>query len=80
MQQKSCEINHEKPVFGTRIGDKFEWITYKDFAQEVQLFRNVLIHHSIGKGDKVGLICNNRTEWAVAMYAVAGVGGQIVPL
>ena len=46
----------------------------------MEKFRNVLVHHKIGRGDKVALISNNRVEWAVAFYAVASVGGSIVPM
>jgi hypothetical protein len=63
--------------FGSRIGDEFKWISYKEFDLEVQKFRNVLTHLKIGRGDKVALISNNRVEWAVAFYAVNGVGGQV---
>jgi long-subunit acyl-CoA synthetase (AMP-forming) len=35
---------------------------------------------SVGRGDKVALISNNRVEWAVAFYAVAGLGGSVVPM
>lgn len=40
----------------------------------------MLAHHHVGRGDKVALISNNRVEWAVAFYAVASVGGSIVPM
>jgi long-chain acyl-CoA synthetase len=67
-------------AFGTRNGDKFDWTTYKELGVLVQKFRNVLTHHNVGRGDKVSIISNNRLEWAVAMYAVTGVGAQLVPM
>lgn len=70
----------DNKVFGTRNGDEFDWITYAEFGDMVQKFRNVLNHHKIERGDKVALISNNRVEWAVAMYAVTGVGAQLVPM
>ena len=80
MQQKACQLYANKPLFGTRVKNEYEWMKYSDFDSKVQLFRNVLSHHNIGKDDKVALISNNRVEWAVAMYAVAGMGGQLVPM
>lgn len=80
MQSRACEMYSSKPLFGTRIQNQYEWMTYFDFDKQVQLFRRVLKKHNIGKNDKVALISNNRVEWAVAMYAVAGVGGQLVPM
>jgi AMP-binding enzyme len=67
----------DNKCFGTRVGDTFEWISFKEFGRLVEKFRNVLVHHKIGKNDKVALISNNRVEWAVAFYAVNGVGGQV---
>ena len=80
MQEKSCEIFKDKPLFGTRNGPKFDWLTYGDFAKEVNKFRWVLAHHGIGKNDKVAIISNNRTEWAVVAYASASLGAQYVPM
>lgn len=80
MQEQSCKLYHDKPLFGTRVGNAFEWMTYEEFSREVQLFRNVLKKHNITKNSKVGIISNNRVEWAVAMYAVASIGGQLVPM
>jgi long-chain acyl-CoA synthetase len=76
----SAELFPDSNALGTRVGDSYEWITYTEFAREVQKLRNVLSHHQIEKGDKVALISNNRVEWAVTMYAVTGMGAQLVPM
>lgn len=76
----SAELFPDNHALGTRVGDKYEWMTYTEFAHEVQKLRNVLAHHKIEKGDKVALISNNRVEWAVTMYAVTGMGAQLVPM
>ena len=78
--ESSVELFGDRPCMGTRVGDKYEWITYSEFGRLVQKFRNVLAHHKIEKGDKVALICNNRVEWAVCMYAVTGIGANLVPM
>ena len=80
MQIKSSELYKDKPLFGTKNGDHFDWITFGEFGTQVQLFRNVLSHHKVGKNDKVAIISNNRVEWAVAMYAVSSLGAQLVPM
>jgi long-subunit acyl-CoA synthetase (AMP-forming) len=80
MQEKSCEMYKDKNLFGVKNGSTFDWITYKEFGKQVQCFRNVLKHHNIGKNDKVAIISNNRIEWAVTMYAAAGLGAQIVSM
>ena len=80
LQVRSCERYKDKKLFGVKDGPKFNWISFGEFGLLVQRFRNVLVHHKIGKNDKVGVISNNRVEWAVAMYAVASLGGQLVPM
>lgn len=70
----------DRDAFGTRVGDKYEWITYGEFGVMVDKFRRVLSQHKIERGDKVTLISNNRVEWAVAMYAVTGLGAALVPM
>ena len=77
LQEKATIKFGDNKCFGTRVDDKFEWISFNEFGRLVQKFRNVLAHHNIGKNDKVALISNNRVEWAVAFYAVNGVGGQV---
>ena len=80
LQQKATEAYTTNPMFGTKVGNAFEWITYSEFDLEVAKFRIVLKQHDIGIDDKVALISNNRTEWAIAKYATVGLGAQIVPM
>ncbi len=70
----------DRQCLGTRVGNKYEWITYAEFGAMVDKFRIVLHEHKIQRGDKVVIISNNRVEWAVAMYAVTGLGAQLVPM
>jgi len=57
---QTTKINGDNKVFGTRVGDKFDWISYNEFAREVQKFRNVLAAHDFGYDDKIAVIANNR--------------------
>lgn len=74
---KAYPNNH---LFGTRNGDRFDWITYAEFGKLVSETRKVLHHNGVGVNDKVALISNNRVEWATFMYATQSLGGQIVPM
>jgi long-chain acyl-CoA synthetase len=67
-------------VFGTKTGEQWRYITYADFGQMVDKMRGGLASLGIGPGDKVGIISNNRVEWAVIAYAVYGRGAVIVPM
>lgn len=53
MQIKSCEVNKDHKFLGTMIHNEFQYITYGDFAIEVDKFRQVLHCHGLRKDDKV---------------------------
>ncbi len=68
-------------LFGTKNQQKiYEWITYRDFGRRVDNLRGGLAQLGVTKGDAVGLIANNRVEWAVASFATYGLGGRFVPM
>lgn len=74
----------DRPLFGTKRGDgkesPFEWLTYKDFGKKVDQCRAALDELGISRGDSVGIISNNREEWAVCAYATYSLGGVFVPM
>lgn len=67
-------------LFGTKKGGEYQWITYAEFGELVDAFRGGLAKRGIGKGDVVGIISNNRVEWAVAAYASYGIGALFCPM
>ncbi|CAM9535211.1 unnamed protein product [Ectocarpus sp. 6 AP-2014] len=72
-----------RPLFGTQKGDKdspFEWLTYKEFGKQVDRCRAALAGLGITHGDTVGIISNNREEWAVCAYATYSLGAVFVPM
>ncbi|MDI9569513.1 MAG: long-chain fatty acid--CoA ligase [Pseudomonadota bacterium] len=58
----------------------YEWITYREFGKRVDDLRGGLAQLGVTKGDAVGIIANNRVEWAVASFATYGLGGRFVPM
>jgi long-chain acyl-CoA synthetase len=79
--EQSVSLYGDNKLFGTKneAGD-YEWVTYKDVARRVDNLRAGLAAQGIGKGDAVGLIANNRTEWAVAAFATFGLGARFIPM
>lgn len=73
-----------RPLFGTKPGGQgsapFEWMTYKDFGKRVDQCRAALDGLGIARGDKVGIVSNNRQEWAVCAYATYSLGAVFVPM
>ena len=67
-------------LFGTKTGDQWRYITYAEFGKLVDDMRGGLASLGVGRGDKVGIISNNRVEWAAVAYATYGLGAAIVPM
>ncbi|GAB4215866.1 MAG: AMP-dependent synthetase/ligase [Sandaracinaceae bacterium] len=69
-----------RPLFGTKRGGEWTWMTYGEFAVEVADVRAGLASLGIGAGDRVGIIANNRPEWAIGAYATYGLEAAYVPM
>lgn len=82
LQMKACAQYAEKPLFGTRNGDKFDWVTFAEFGSDVKDFRKILASppYSLKYGENLAIISNNRVEWAVCSYACASLGVPMVPM
>src|SRR5258708_14544972 len=69
-----------REVFGKKTGDAWVYTKYAQFKKLVDDMRGGLAQLDVGRGDKVGIIANNRIEWAVAAYATYGLGAAYVPM
>ncbi|MFZ5443092.1 MAG: AMP-dependent synthetase/ligase [Myxococcota bacterium] len=79
--QRAVERFPEREYLGTRIaGPRYEWITYRAFARRVDDARAGLAQLGVKPGSMVGVISNNRLEWAVAHFAALGLGACWVPM
>ena len=68
-------------LFGTKSpGGTYDWLTYREVGKRVDNLRGGLASIGIGKDDAVGLIANNRVEWAVAAFASYGLGARYIPM
>ena len=79
--ESSVAKHPDRPLFGTKNAQGvYEWATYGAIGRRVDDLRAGLAGLGIGRGDAVGIIANNRTEWAIAAYATYGLGGRFVPM
>ena len=71
----------ERPFLGTKnkLGE-YEWVTYREVGRRVDNLRAGLAGLGIQRGDAVGIISNNSTDWAVGHYATVGLGAFYVPM
>ncbi len=78
--QRSIESFKTHNLFGTKTDGRWVWTTYEEFGKRVDNFRGGLASLGIGPGDTVSVISGNRVEWAVAAYAVYGLGARYCPM
>ncbi len=70
-----------RPLFGVRREDgTFRWTSYGEMGKRIDDLRGGLSGLGIKKGDAVGVIANNRPEWAAAAFATYGLGARFVPM
>ena len=68
-------------LFGTKNpSGTYDWITYREVGKRVDNLRGGLASIGIGKDDAIGIIANNRVEWAVAAFAGYGLGARYIPM
>ena len=81
MFEKSVKRFGSNKLFGTKNeAGEYEWVTYQEVGRRVDDLRAGMAAEGIGKGDCVGLIANNRTEWAVIAFATFGLGARFIPM
>jgi long-chain acyl-CoA synthetase len=81
MFERSVAKHGANKLFGTKnAAGEYEWVTYGAVAKRVDDLRAGMAAEGIVKGDCVGLIANNRTEWAVVAFATFGLGARFIPM
>ena len=70
----------DNPLFGTRHTEGWRWLSYAEFGKQVDHSRAGLAGLGIEPGDRVTVISDNRSEWAVGAYATYGLGAAWVPM
>ncbi|SHO49650.1 AMP-dependent synthetase/ligase [Desulfopila aestuarii] len=81
MFEESLGRNAERPLFGNADNNgKYTWVTYREVGERVNDLRAGLAQLGVSAGDAVGIIANNRTEWAIAAFATFGLGGRFIPM
>lgn len=81
MAASSFTRNAHRPMFGTPDSEgNYTWATYQDVQNRVDALRAGLALLGVSLNDSVGIIANNRVEWAVAAFATFGLGGRFIPM
>jgi len=67
------------PALVMKKGAGYQTISYGGLREQVRSLGAALRARGVAKGDRVGLISENRSEWVVTYLAVACMGAVIVP-
>ncbi|MFW5640660.1 MAG: AMP-binding protein, partial [Thermodesulfobacteriota bacterium] len=81
MIEASVAAFPDHPLFGTKNPKgEYEWMTYRVVGERIDHLRGGLAQAGVGRGDWVGIIADNRSEWAIAAFAAYGLGARFVPM
>lgn len=69
-----------KFVYMRKVGKEYVGMTYDELRELTESFAAGLRRLGIRRGDKVGIVSENRIEWVVSDFAVIGMGGIDVPI
>ncbi len=78
--EASAAAHGPRDAFLTKENGRWVPTSYASFARVVDELRGGLAALGIGPGDRVGIIANNRIEWAAVAYATYGLGAALVPM
>mmetsp|Transcript_15704 Transcript_15704/g.28479 ORF Transcript_15704/g.28479 Transcript_15704/m.28479 type:complete len:713 (+) Transcript_15704:214-2352(+) len=89
MINNATALYESNPLFGTHAttessqdgnNNNFHWMTYSQFGNNVAQCRSVLKHLGVQPHSKVGIISNNRHEWATIAAATYSLNATLVPM
>lgn len=81
MAESTIARHARRPLFGTPDKDgHYTWMTYGEVGRRIDDLRAGLSQLGVASGDAVGIIANNRVEWAVTAFATFGLGGRFIPM
>lgn len=67
------------PALSMKKESGYWTISYGELREHVLALATALLDQGISKGDRVGLISENRSEWVITYLAVTSIGAVIVP-
>jgi long-chain acyl-CoA synthetase len=80
LYEKAVKQYANRPFMGVKKGGQYQWMTYKDFGDEVEAARAGLASLGVKKGDRIAVIADNTPPWAVMAFASYGLGAIYVPM
>ncbi len=70
----------KRPAFYYKSNGEFIALSHSELNQKVEKLALALLELGIQKGDRVGIISENRIEWIISSFAISLIGAVIVPI
>ncbi|MCX6718459.1 MAG: long-chain fatty acid--CoA ligase [Candidatus Staskawiczbacteria bacterium] len=77
---ETAEKHPNKPAFLYKKQGVYFPIAYKEVSKKVEIFSSCLSALGVNKGDRVAILSENRSEWAISDLSIMAVGAVVVPL
>jgi len=68
------------PALVGKTDEGYWTVTYGELQDYVRYIGNALLKMGVKKGDKIGLIGENRNEWVISYVAIVYIGATVIPL
>lgn len=75
---QTVENNADKYSLFDKVNGVWEGKTFKEIGEAVELVGSGLKSLGIKRGDKIAILSNNSSRWAIADYSISGLGAIIV--
>lgn len=79
-EQGTANFDSAKPAFRFKKEGSWQEINHKDLFDSVSALAVSFVELGIHKGDRVGIISENRIEWIISSLALTSIGAVDVPL
>ncbi len=76
----SVERYPEEPALKHVVDGEYVSITYRELKRRARQFALGLLEFGVGPGDRVGMISENRPEWAIADLGMLSIGAVNTPV
>ncbi len=80
MFQESIQRFTLRSALSSKVGGEYKPITYGEMGAKVHKFASGLAALGVKKGDRIALISENRTEWAIADIGIMHIGAISVAI
>lgn len=80
MFYSQARVHAKRPLFWVRDKKQYNPITWHEAQEDVTAFASALLGLGLKKGDRLGLLSENRYEWAVTDLACLSIGVIDVPI